>query len=255
MVAARGHSWPPLSEHLCIPRLTRAFSPSADTRPKMSSVAARRMGTASQDQDMRACVVLYSAQLGVLALSCWTPCELCARPQRTAEAAAAHSTWALLVEVDWHIDASSKTSRVSLSLPTRGHAAATRVGVPPARAAGPARGDADARPTWKTPDLRVRPTGSASGGPEQPRYGQLAAWPVVPSLTPPLFYEYYFLPSCPSLSLWSAFERVWVLALSVTGSVRLSGLREGLTRGLLVMERLTVRGYRVKRAPALAGAG
>ena len=78
---------------------------------------------------------------------------------------------------------------------------------------------------WKTPDLRVRPTGSASGGPEQPRYGQLAAWPVVPSLTPPLFYEYYFLPSCPSLSLWSAFERVWVLALSVTGSVRLSGLR------------------------------
>ena len=38
---------------------------------------------------------------------------------------------------------------------------------------------------WKTPDLRVRPTGSASGGPEQPRYGQLAAWPVVPSLTPP----------------------------------------------------------------------
>ena len=29
-------------------------------------------------------------------------------------------------------------------------------------------------PTWKTPDLRVRPTGSASGGPEEPRYGQLA---------------------------------------------------------------------------------
>ena len=46
------------------------------------------------------------------------------------------------------------------------------------------------RTMWKTPDLRVRPTGSASGGPEQPRYGQLAAWPVVPSLTPPLFYEY-----------------------------------------------------------------
>ena len=106
---------------------------------------------------------------------------------------------------------------------------------------------------WKTPDLRVRPTGSASGGPEQPRYGQLAAWPVVPSLTPPLFYEYYFLPSCPSLSLWSAFERVWVLALSVTGSVRLSGLREGLTRGLLVMERLTVRGYRVTRSRARGG--
>ena len=108
---------------------------------------------------------------------------------------------------------------------------------------------------WKTPDLRVRPTGSASGGPEQPRYGQLAAWPVVPSLTPPLFYEYYFLPSCVRLllSLWSAFERVWVLALSVTGSVRLSGLREGLTRGLLVMERLTVRGYRVTRSRARGG--
>ena len=43
------------------PRLTRAFSPSADTRPKMSSAAARRMGTASQDQDMRACVVLLGA--------------------------------------------------------------------------------------------------------------------------------------------------------------------------------------------------
>ena len=28
--------------------------------------------------------------------------------------------------------------------------------------------------TWKTPDLRVRPTGSASGGPEEPRYGPLA---------------------------------------------------------------------------------
>ena len=52
---------PPPSEHLCIPRLTRAFSPSADTRPKMSSAAARRMGTASQDQDMRACVVLLGA--------------------------------------------------------------------------------------------------------------------------------------------------------------------------------------------------
>ena len=148
MVAARGHSWPPLSEHLCIPRLTRAFSPSADTRPKMSSVAARRMGTASQDQDMRACVVLYSAQLGVLALSCWTPCELCARPQRTAEAAAAHSTWALLVEVDWHIDASSKTSRVSLSLPTRGHAARPRVWVCPPRAPRAPRG------ATPTPDLR-----------------------------------------------------------------------------------------------------
>jgi len=43
---------PPLSEHLYIPRLTRAFSPSADTRPTMSSAAARRMGTASQDQDI-----------------------------------------------------------------------------------------------------------------------------------------------------------------------------------------------------------
>ena len=59
---------PPLSEHLCIPRLTRAFSPSADTRPKMSSAAARRMGTASQDQDMRACVVLLGATRRSLAL-------------------------------------------------------------------------------------------------------------------------------------------------------------------------------------------
>ena len=59
---------PPPSEHLCIPRLTRAFSPSADTRPKMSSAAARRMGTASQDQDMRACVVLLGATRRSLAL-------------------------------------------------------------------------------------------------------------------------------------------------------------------------------------------
>ena len=48
-----------------------------------------------------------------------------------------------------------------------------------------------------------------------------------PSLLQGPLYEYYFLPSCVRLllSLWSAFERVWVLALSVTGSVRLSGLR------------------------------
>ena len=38
--------------------------------------------------------------------------------------------------------------------------------------------------TSKTPDLRVRPTGSASGGARAPRYGQLAGPAVVPSLTP-----------------------------------------------------------------------
>jgi len=32
----------------------------------------------------------------------------------------------------------------------------------------------------KTPDLRVRPTGSASGGARAPRYGQLAGPAVVP---------------------------------------------------------------------------
>ena len=77
----------------------------------------------------------------------------------------------------------------------------------------------------------IRPTGSASGGPEEPRYGQLAAWAVVPSLTSPLFY--YFLPSCRSLSLWSAFERFgswrcdWIYTLK-----RLAAER----RGLLVKE-------------------
>ena len=40
------------------------------------------------------------------------------------------------------------------------------------------------RAMWKTPDLRVRPTGSASGGAPAPRYGQLAGRSVFNTPSP-----------------------------------------------------------------------
>ena len=51
----------------------------------------------------------------------------------------------------------------------------------------------------QTPDLRVRPTGSASGGPRAPRYGQLAGRSVFN--TP---YLFLLFPSVMGvLRLWS----------------------------------------------------
>ena len=70
-------------------------------------------------------------------------------------------------------------------------------------------------PTWKTPDLRVRPTGSASGGARAPRYGQLASRSV---FNTPSLFTVFFLRLCLSLRVrvfqplalpWRENAHVW----------------------------------------------
>ena len=50
--------------------------------------------------------------------------------------------------------------------------------------------------TSKTPDLRVRPTGSANGGARVPRYGQLAGPRSRSVFNTPLFFTIFFRHLC-----------------------------------------------------------
>ena len=81
--------------------------------------------------------------------------------------------------------------------------------------------------TWKTPGLRLRPTGSASGGPEEPRgirpAGRSA---LVPYLTPPLFCCFLLCHVCLSYT-WLVFV------------VRVTVLERFVGRGLTLVVALT----------------
>ena len=90
---------PPPSEHLCIPRLTRAFSPSADTRPKMSPAAARRTGAqrVRTRTYARACVLLGANLARFLRVSLSGPCA----PPIAARAGRAQRTSGVAVTGVW----------------------------------------------------------------------------------------------------------------------------------------------------------